>query len=103
MHGWLGVNEDKGLCGLPRMSLFIVSPNMRRSKRSQRKNMEVPSRGASVSERGICLSPEYKEVIGIGLDGWDHHNNLVESMRRQTRSEERRVGKECRSGWSPYH
>ena len=25
---------------------------------------------------------------------------LVESM---TRSEERRVGKECRSRWSPYH
>ena len=27
---------------------------------------------------------------------------MVESMRDQ-RSEERRVGKECRSRWSPYH
>ena len=24
-------------------------------------------------------------------------------IERQTRSEERRVGKECRSRWSPYH
>src|SRR2546426_4068164 len=30
----------------------------------------------------------------ILLDGWAYHD---------TRSEERRVGKECRSRWSPYH
>ena len=28
---------------------------------------------------------------------------VVASERRQLRSEERRVGKECRSRWSPYH
>ena len=28
---------------------------------------------------------------------------LVEEARRVARSEERRVGKECRSRWSPYH
>ena len=27
----------------------------------------------------------------------------VDCMRKLTRSEERRVGKECRSRWSPYH
>ena len=26
-----------------------------------------------------------------------------ERIRRERRSEERRVGKECRSRWSPYH
>ena len=26
-----------------------------------------------------------------------------EELRAKTRSEERRVGKECRSRWSPYH
>src|SRR5256884_7766505 len=31
-----------------------------------------------------------------------HHRPLQEK-RDQTRSEERRVGKECRSRWSPYH
>ena len=29
--------------------------------------------------------------------------NIVEWMLNEDRSEERRVGKECRSRWSPYH
>ena len=28
---------------------------------------------------------------------------ILESSNGQSRSEERRVGKECRSRWSPYH
>ena len=32
-----------------------------------------------------------------------HEFNMVEEAIYQTRSEERRVGKECRSRWSPYH
>ena len=41
--------------------------------------------------------PGYPE----GTQGFD----LVEDIKKQTltRSEERRVGKECRSRWSPYH
>ena len=30
-------------------------------------------------------------------------DHALESYRLLTRSEERRVGKECRSRWSPYH
>src|SRR5256885_13102768 len=30
-------------------------------------------------------------------------NNSVETRHTPARSEERRVGKECRSRWSPYH
>src|SRR2546427_13035365 len=34
----------------------------------------------------------------------DHSFDLIEALRPVTeRSEERRVGKECRSRWSPYH
>ena len=33
----------------------------------------------------------------------DHRKDLVEQAKNQNRSEERRVGKECRSRWSPYH
>ena len=35
----------------------------------------------------------------------EFHTPLPENERRQqaSRSEERRVGKECRSRWSPYH
>ena len=30
-------------------------------------------------------------------------NDLVKACEEEFRSEERRVGKECRSRWSPYH
>ena len=30
-------------------------------------------------------------------------DKTIKSVLNQTRSEERRVGKECRSRWSPYH
>ena len=33
---------------------------------------------------------------GVSIKAWDHRLP-------QVRSEERRVGKECRSRWSPYH
>src|SRR5256886_13200472 len=36
----------------------------------------------------------------IPRESWDQHESRVEA---NTRSEERRVGKECRSRWSPYH
>src|SRR5260370_35850195 len=49
-------------------------------------------------------SGEYPEDIVVGPDGkiyiCDSDNN---DIRRIDRSEERRVGKECRSRWSPYH
>ena len=33
----------------------------------------------------------------------DHHVTEVRRILLEMRSEERRVGKECRSRWSPYH
>ena len=46
--------------------------------------------------------------IGIDTAGGGEDNNQVVVMNSiteevTTRSEERRVGKECRSRWSPYH
>ena len=35
--------------------------------------------------------------------GYEVHGILRRSSSFNTRSEERRVGKECRSRWSPYH
>ena len=34
---------------------------------------------------------------------WCHHRDSLTPEAQHTRSEERRVGKECRSRWSPYH
>ena len=43
-------------------------------------------------------SPEERRKL-IFPEGWD----LSEAEKLHRRSEERRVGKECRSRWSPYH
>src|SRR3989475_11543401 len=40
------------------------------------------------------IEPHVIEVHGDGVMNWADH---------EARSEERRVGKECRSRWSPYH
>ena len=36
-------------------------------------------------------------------EGWAKLQQIVEDYKKDHRSEERRVGKECRSRWSPYH
>src|SRR3712207_1921099 len=51
---------------------------------------------------GIAESGGLKSVVGQRLEEIDARG--VNSIPlRATRSEERRVGKECRSRWSPYH
>src|SRR5260370_9331562 len=46
---------------------------------------------------------------GVAVDGngevyvADRNNNRIQKFTSNGRSEERRVGKECRSRWSPYH
>ena len=46
--------------------------------------------------------------VGKALTSTLDHNRVLETIMQQIsaffhRSEERRVGKECRSRWSPYH
>src|SRR2546426_8822866 len=49
------------------------------------------------------LDPEHRRSMGFGRRGGWHGLRAAKSRRRIYRSEERRVGKECRSRWSPYH
>ena len=49
---------------------------------------------AVMALEGCCLHIEMATGNSIRLDL---------SPKLETRSEERRVGKECRSRWSPYH
>ena len=43
-----------------------------------------------------------KLILEMGFPSVSHISN-ISMFANQTRSEERRVGKECRSRWSPYH
>ena len=47
------------------------------------------------SVRDKAYAPYSKFNVGAAL--------LAKSSKTSSRSEERRVGKECRSRWSPYH
>ena len=44
-------------------------------------------------------------MVTSGIDGVDFMciNTDAQALKHSKRSEERRVGKECRSRWSPYH
>ena len=45
-----------------------------------------------------------EKVDGVVSAKCDHNACTAEvELSREVRSEERRVGKECRSRWSPYH
>ena len=51
----------------------------------------------------IWLKSNLKAHDFIPEQYWTSNYELVKEMMSQARSEERRVGKECRSRWSPYH
>src|SRR3712207_925417 len=65
--------------------------------------LEAEELGAvSKIEFGVVAAISEMELAGIKLDvaRW---KELEKTVRERRRSEERRVGKECRSRWSPYH
>src|SRR3712207_9264602 len=57
------------------------------------------------------LSKDLRPVVGKQVNelrdfltqAFEEQAKVVEAAKIQARSEERRVGKECRSRWSPYH
>ena len=62
-------------------------------------NFEIRTYGRT--ELALCYFPDLNPQVAYRkLQYWiDYYPHL----REQLRSEERRVGKECRSRWSPYH
>ena len=46
---------------------------------------------------------ELREMTGAGMMDCKKALTATEGDMDKARSEERRVGKECRSRWSPYH
>ena len=52
---------------------------------------------------GISSIPERKDMLDQKRARLAERIAVLKDSIRTTRSEERRVGKECRSRWSPYH
>ena len=48
-------------------------------------------------------TPIFQRLYGRGERGAEPRQAVEEALEILHRSEERRVGKECRSRWSPYH
>src|SRR3989442_1598104 len=65
---------------------------------SRREDGDPLGRNAGPHERREDL-PERRPGVGVIVDHDDRGLRAAEFVR----SEERRVGKECRSRWSPYH
>ena len=52
----------------------------------------------------VVLTHDVAQRDNLRVGRWDRVASVVESLKGNLlRSEERRVGKECRSRWSPYH
>ena len=49
------------------------------------------------------LTMSHDEFVAAALNGIGYNTRVMEVADNESRSEERRVGKECRSRWSPYH
>src|SRR2546425_13157189 len=56
-----------------------------------------------VAATRACVPGAEKKIVFDKFHVLRTVSEAVDKVRRQERSEERRVGKECRSRWSPYH
>src|SRR5258708_22966687 len=58
----------------------------------------------SMEDHGFVRRPEKYETVGLNSKHANRSSQShVQENQDRPRSEERRVGKECRSRWSPYH
>ena len=58
--------------------------------------LTIPSTGKKIKYRPFVVKEE--KILLLALESEDQ-----KEIKKNRRSEERRVGKECRSRWSPYH
>src|SRR5215471_10834264 len=70
-------------------------------------DLEMPSAKVDAQGKGGAITYarrySYQAILNIAGEEDDDGNTAVGRTQQDRRSEERRVGKECRSRWSPYH
>src|ERR1017187_2575832 len=88
---------------LPALIAFCLNPVGIRAASSVDITLDPKSPGATISSNFIGLSYEMS-LVGSATNGghfFNPANKPLVKLFRTLRSEERRVGKECRSRWSP--
>ena len=60
----------------------------------------IDDSGVYLGEKGVYLN---LTAVEMREQRYGDTHVLKQSLAKEVRSEERRVGKECRSRWSPYH
>ena len=74
---------------------YKINNDIMRTDRYNKVEEDVENIVREIEQRAIDITPNYKDWVELGFA-------LVDGL-GENRSEERRVGKECRSRWSPYH
>ena len=79
------------------------------TRRDFLKTMTMASAGLALGAGDILANPTFAsqrkitDKVKIAYVGIGNRGEQIIGDFARTRSEERRVGKECRSRWSPYH
>src|SRR5256884_7544206 len=98
-------------CARHQASVVLIGRNVRKLEAVHAEIAAGGAPEASIAELDLerALAADYDRVADAvlerygRLDGLLHNAALLGSLSPIERSEERRVGKECRSRWSPYH
>ena len=76
----------------------------------QKYNDQMIENTSSIQDLTQSLADLASEMANLPIDKYEKaldkisaKNDLLDAKLENARSEERRVGKECRSRWSPYH
>src|ERR1051325_8313031 len=88
--------DDPRLRGRP----VIVGGGVVLAASYEAKRMGVRTAMSGRAARALCPGAI---VVPPRMSAYSEASKAVFEVFRDTRSEERRVGKECRSRWSPYH
>src|SRR5690606_39283672 len=96
------------ICGSAYVSLFMffffqAEDGIRDFHVTGVQTCALPILGVRIGDMGVAKDGSHKPGYTPGIDIRARVTVLAEGARGHLRSEERRVGKECRSRWAPCH
>src|SRR3712207_5677515 len=99
-----GAEPPADITSLMRTPLFVPESmgvlDLLASMRAERVHLAIVVDEFGGTEGLVTIEDVVEEIVG---EIEDEHDEELPGMLIPLRSEERRVGKECRSRWSPYH